>query len=254
MLCAQDSAVFHGRVTDSVGVAIEGAQVVLREAGLSARTDSTGAFTIRRIPPGTYHVTLRRPGFGPISGTARFAPGDSVNFRFRMRRLVASLDTVRIDTSGMTSIWQAGFERRRADGFGTFLTSTDLDPRAGTPLGDIIKSKVSGLELVRWSGRLSAYGTHTPKFPCGPPFGNPCAGANGGWPDACYMQVFVDGTQRFYYAADNSHEPFDLNSFKPGEIAAIEVYVSAAETPLQFSGPGAACGTIVLWTHGAMGK
>ena len=39
--------------------------------------------------------------------------------------------------------------------------------------------------------------------------------------------------------------------FKPNEIEAIEVYVSAIDTPIQFQGPQSQCGTVVIWTKRA---
>lgn len=35
------------------------------------------------------------------------------------------------------------------------------------------------------------------------------------------------------------------------QLEAIEVYRSASEIPIEFSGPTAACGVIVLWTRRA---
>lgn len=251
ILGAQSAAQFRGRVTDSLGTPLAGVQVSVVEAELSARTDTAGRFAISGIPPGSYHMVLRSPGFGPIEGTGRFAAGDSIEMTFRMRRLAVSLDTVRSDTSAVRSEWQIDFEKRRAAGFGTFLTTQDYRFREGARLSDIIKSKVSGMELVRWNGHVYAFGTHAPQFPCGPPFGEPC---KGDWPDKCYMQVYVDGNLEYADVADNSREPFDLDSFTPGQIAAIEVYSGAADTPRQFAGIGAACGTIVLWTHATVGR
>ena len=250
LLSAQGTAQFRGHVTDSLGTPLAGVNVAVVEAGRATRTDSAGSFVFRELPPGSYHITLRRPGFGPISGGGHFAAGDSIDMRFRMRRLAVALDTVRVDTTGMTSEWQLEFEKRRAAGFGTFLTTKDYWYRDGTRLSDIIKSKVSGMELQRWNGHVFAWGTHAAKFPCGPPYGDPC---KGGWPDHCYMQVYLDGTLQYSYAEGNGNQPFDLDTFTPGQIAAIEVYVGAADTPRQFAGNGASCGTIVLWTHATLG-
>jgi len=250
-LSAQTGALFRGRVTDSLGTPLGGVQVAIVEAHLTTRTDTAGRFAIRDIPPGTYHMVLRSPGFGPIAGSGHFAAGDSIDVHFRMRRLVVALDTVHTDTAGVRSAWQLEFEKRRAAGFGTFLTSQDYASREGTKLSDIIKSKVSGMELQRWNGHVSGWGTHAAKFPCGGPFGDPCS--EHAWPDHCYMQVYVDGTLQYTYNADNGEAPFDLDTFAPGQIAAIEVYVSTAATPREFAGMGAACGTIVLWTHATTG-
>ncbi len=250
LLSAQGTAQFRGRVTDSTGTALADVSVTVVEAGRTTRTDSTGFFVIRGLAPGAYHIAIRRPGFGPIMGGGRFAAGDSIDMTFRMRRLVVALDTVRTDTTRVRSEWQLEFDRRRSAGFGTFLTTKDYSYREGANLSDIIKSKVSGMELQRWNGHVYAFGAHAPKLPCGPPFGEPC---KGDWPDHCYMQVYVDGTLRYSYNAGNTVEPFDLNDFTPGQIAAIEVYLGGADTPREFAGNGAGCGTIVLWTHATVG-
>ncbi|MGH7668982.1 MAG: carboxypeptidase-like regulatory domain-containing protein [Gemmatimonadaceae bacterium] len=102
-VCAQQGASFRGRVTDSIGTALDGVEVSVVEAHLTARTESAGTFAIRNIPAGTYHMVLRLPGFGPIAGTGRFADGDSIDMNFRMRRLMVALDTVRTDTSRIVS-------------------------------------------------------------------------------------------------------------------------------------------------------
>jgi len=42
---------------------------------------------------------------------------------------------------------------------------------------------------------------------------------------------------------------------RPEDIAAIEVYKSSAETPMQFQGAdGGPCGTIVIWTRRRLGN
>jgi len=64
---AQDvtAASLSGTVTDSSGAAISGAEVTIRnDAGVtrSARTNSSGSFTIGQIPPGLYDVSIRSAG------------------------------------------------------------------------------------------------------------------------------------------------------------------------------------------------
>jgi hypothetical protein len=64
----------------------------------------------------------------------------------------------------------------------------------------------------------------------------------------CLMQVMLDGAP-IYQPGSSSKPPIDLNSFDIVSLEAVEVYVSGGRTPLEFSGAGAECGTVVLWTR-----
>ena len=49
-------------------------------------------------------------------------------------------------------------------------------------------------------------------------------------------------------------DPAALNELaKAFDVAAIEIYRSAAEIPPQFNGPNAGCGVIVMWTKQGRG-
>jgi hypothetical protein len=61
------------------------------------------------------------------------------------------------------------------------------------------------------------------------------------------MQVFVDGAKVWYPSPSQPNPPPDMEEFRASEIAGVEIYRGAAETPLEFSGPTASCGTIVIW-------
>lgn len=237
--------VFRGHVTDSVGRPIAGAQISLTEGSRTSRTDSAGEFVFRELEPALYHVTLQRLGFAPITGTARLTPGDTVDIRFRMRAVAVPLDTVRTKARAGEQDW-SGFDARRARGFGVFLTASDLEARPGSSLAEILRSKVTGLEMVRFGeNQWAAVGTHVAQVGCA--LRNGCSHLSVA-PDHCYMQIVIDGNPVYEHTADNSMPPVDLNSYLPTDLAAIEIYRGAAETPLEFNATGAECGTIVLWT------
>ena len=63
---------------------------------------------------------------------------------------------------------------------------------------------------------------------------------------ACYAQVWVDGR---LMNRDRPTEPFDLNSFAPEQLEALEWYASASQTPAQYSSLNSPCGVMVLWTR-----
>ncbi|HET7225279.1 MAG TPA: choice-of-anchor B family protein [Candidatus Eisenbacteria bacterium] len=58
---------FTGTIRDPNGVPLAGGEVDLAYTPLAAATDSTGAFRIDGVPDDDYHVSVRRPGFIPIS-------------------------------------------------------------------------------------------------------------------------------------------------------------------------------------------
>jgi iron complex outermembrane receptor protein len=55
-----------GRVTDSTGAPIYGAQVVIEEAHRSTSTDRDGRYVMRDVPEGVYGVSFRAIGFRPV--------------------------------------------------------------------------------------------------------------------------------------------------------------------------------------------
>lgn len=55
----------RGRVTDSTGAPIAGAQVVIQEAHRSTQTDARGEYLLREVPEGTWGVSYAAIGFRP---------------------------------------------------------------------------------------------------------------------------------------------------------------------------------------------
>lgn len=63
---------------------------------------------------------------------------------------------------------------------------------------------------------------------------------------ACYAQVYLDGVQVYTPAPDV--KLFDLNTLQPDLLKGVEFFPGPAETPAQYGGTGASCGTLLLWT------
>ena len=136
-------------------------------------------------------------------------------------------------------------------GLGKFLTTKDFEGRANATLTDVLRSNVPGLMLVQQpGGGFAAVGRHgPPSIHFAPPrsrdtFGNQLP------EDHCYMQLWVDGQRLYSYhpPQDNGPNPPKLDAYAVSNILGVEVYRSAAETPVQFNTTGSACGTIVVWT------
>ncbi len=92
-------AVIQGSVRDSLGIAIDGASVLVRPGGLIFRTDSAGRFVARGIPVGNLSLTVRRLGLSPLESQVTVHPGTTVTVDLVMRRLPQVLAQVEINAA-----------------------------------------------------------------------------------------------------------------------------------------------------------
>src|SRR4051794_26723814 len=64
------NASLRGQITDPSGASVPNASVVLRKAPNTERrtnTDAQGSYSFTNLTPGTYDLTVTRPGFAPFS-------------------------------------------------------------------------------------------------------------------------------------------------------------------------------------------
>jgi hypothetical protein len=62
------------------------------------------------------------------------------------------------------------------------------------------------------------------------------------------MQVYYNGIKLGKGGVLDGHTP-NLKDFSVSSLDKIEVYRSAAQVPLEYGGPTAACGVLLLWTR-----
>jgi hypothetical protein len=61
------------------------------------------------------------------------------------------------------------------------------------------------------------------------------------------MSVYVDGSLAL---GAGRRDPVSIDELvRPGEIAAVEVYPSAASVPAEYTGTTGRCGAVVIWTR-----
>src|SRR5271167_2921084 len=64
---------FTGTVTDPTGAAIANAKVEVSNSATDLRlfttTNSSGNYTVKEVPPGTYKITVESAGFKSVSNT-----------------------------------------------------------------------------------------------------------------------------------------------------------------------------------------
>lgn len=224
-------------------------------------TNDDGAWHLTAPGAGEYLVSARRIGYQPwTAGPVKVeADGDMV-FEFRLRRLPAMLGATQvIARSTQRNLELAGFyDRQRAD-FGHFITPEAIERRKPARITDLLLG-VPGVRLVSVSSG-SAGGLHVQLRA-----GNLSPGG------VCKPRVYVDGiifargdarpisdddpnpaTERYIeeqlQRMDHGLSLDDIGP--PSDIAAIEIYRTASQVPVQFGGASieTSCGVIVIWTR-----
>ncbi|MEO8620987.1 MAG: carboxypeptidase regulatory-like domain-containing protein [bacterium] len=239
-------AVLAGLVlTDSTRKPIADVEVVVPSLSLRTRTNERGEFRIGDIAPGTHQVIARRFGYGPLDASVSFVANETVDRRIFLTR-IAMLDTVSVTArSSARGNGLAAFEERRRKGFGKFIDSTELKKNENRRLGDMMAS-MQGVTLVA-PPMCSLTGLRYPRCVLS---GNArVAFSNRG--RGCAMQVLVDGVVIYRSKQEDKDWAlmFDLNNFlSVADLAAVEVYRSSTEVPMEYGNGSGPCGVLVLWT------
>jgi hypothetical protein len=241
---------------------VEGGLLTLRTAdGAPVRavmSDPEGRWAFEVPSPGSYFVEATRIGYDPwVAGPLEIRAGDDLDSVFHLRRrpielepLVVSARTVR------RNLELAGFFDRQRSDFGQFLGPEDIERRQAPRLTDLLRG-LPGVNVV--SMGTGSVGARTVEL----------RGSNLSLGGVCRPRIFVDGLlyafgdsrprRRVESVATESEEEvleridqgLSLDDIgPPGSIAAIEIYRSASQVPVQFGGTsaGTLCGVIVIWT------
>jgi hypothetical protein len=220
------TALLTGTVVGADGKPLEGAQVYLVGTAVGARADQRGSFRLTGLPAGTQTVEVRLLSYAPKRFTVDLSPTREIKLAAVLDSRATVLGAVTVEAKASSNI--PGFDDRAKRGFGTFLDQDEIERRQSVLLTDLFRT-IPGLS-VGFDGQNYIV-----------------TSSRGG---NCQVQWYLDGSPY-----DNSAN--DLDQFlRPDDIAAVEVYKSASEVPVQFQGTNASCGTIVVWTkrQAARGK
>ncbi len=220
------SSVLVGWIRDSAGVGIQLADLTVEGRGLTARTDSSGRFALRGLDPGPVTVRVRRMGYDPqgFEYALRASSVDSVSVTLQAR--AQPLDAVETEAAARRlKRGLEGFEHRRAQGAGIFITRDDIERHDTDMLSETVR-EVPGIHFVH-----AGAGRQGIRFNLG----------NGRSYD-CQPLYWVDGRKVL-----NA----ELDDFPASDVEAIEMYQGPATTPVQFASGrmNATCGTVVIWTR-----
>jgi hypothetical protein len=227
-LFAQQGATLSGRVTDrSTGKGIAGAQLILTADSRSVTTDSAGKYTFSEIPAGVAQMLVRATGFPAMPVVIQLADGqnaerpvvlDSTAFG----RLAAAQTLPMVGVTAPAPVLNyrlVGFERRRINGRGQYLSEDDILKTGAYTVADAVK----GMRGVTYE----------------------CGGGGG-----CYVRMSRAPMQCLpEYVVDDQV----MNDFGPvtpiRDVIAIELYTGPTELPGEYSGRNGGCGVVVLWTR-----
>lgn len=215
------AAILAGTVmTDSTESRLANAEVTLPKLGRSARTDSAGNFRFTGIKAGVHELVIRMVGYEPISASLRLESGKTVEGDFLLKKRSTQLAAVEVkDKISVRSVRLDQFEENRKGSPGRFFTAAVFDSASGRLLGDVLTSRVPSVRLVK-VGMVDVL-------------------ASTRWGSPCPMRIVVNGLIM--------PQPFSLRDVITDQVVGLEFY-TVATAPMQYSGTGGQCGTVVIWT------
>lgn len=222
---ARAQAVLLGSVrSDSSDIPLGRAEVAIPSLRLGSYTDSAGHFRLDNIRPGEYDVIVRQLGFVARVTRMKFEADETIAQQFQLTPSVNVLAKVRVtapDTARSLSVDNAtAFELRRAHGFGSFITASELNAARERDMTTVLHT-IPQVRFYRTiNGAMVAGSAESGKV--------------------CFSQVYLDGVKVMY--------AFDVNSIGPASLRGIEFYASG-NAPSDFTASPGYCGVLVLWTR-----
>jgi hypothetical protein len=259
------SAVLSGAVfRDSLSHPLAGAEVWLPELQRRTETNILGDFRLANLAAGTYTIIVRHIGYAPVQDTLRLVTDGETERDFILLQQVTVLASVSASapaSKALTAHMQ-GFEARRAQGFGHFITAPELRKNDDRTLGGLL-SAVPGTMLTTWGSSMFLTSSRGAAgiMDLLPQRAIPSDERS---PRGCWVQIFLDGVQFFstkFVAqppANSRTKPVDdptalpvpdMNQFFGRDFEAVEYYAGGSQIPPQYNNTGAACGTLLLWTR-----
>jgi len=235
---AQDAALGQepsGRLVGTVFMAEENTPlsdvtILLRGTELQAVSDSLGSFRLEGVPPGDHTLTVSYLNMvSDVAGSVAVAvaDGETVWLNIALEITVVPVPELVVQIERADNVGKmAGFDHRRATGFGTFITRDEIERAQPSWLSQLFYA-VPGVRVV--------------PAPNNDILGKRLVSARAGGIN-CYMELFLDGIRQ-------PTDGFNIDLLPPEDIEAIEVYAGSSRTPAIFSFRGAPCGAVVIWTR-----
>ena len=139
------TSVLLGRITDTAGAGLSGAEVSLIGHDLRTLTNDSGQFRLSGLPVGSSVFSVRRLGYLPITFTAVLRGGHVQRTTVSLAAAPELLPETDVSDSGATH-WLDEFNRRRSGHDGVFFTRDDI-LKAGARRATDMARRVPGARL-----------------------------------------------------------------------------------------------------------
>jgi hypothetical protein len=218
-----------GRITGVVvtpdGRPLQGAQAAILGLPIATTTDSSGAFYLVGLPAGTQTVEVRAIGFAPSRRSTTLKSATSASMTIVLDQAITVLPEVSVLGQNERRD-RSGFEFRRRQGIGYYLTREDIARRRVFDVPQLLYY-APHVRIV-WDGS-----TNVVKFARG--------AMREGTVGTCDPEVFIDGSPAI-----------SMDDVRPADVRGIEVYANPAEVPALYRRGDTTCGVILIWTSPAL--
>jgi len=216
--------ILHATVADATtGIYLLDAEVTIDPAGLRGITDYFGGARFPHLPKGRYTVHARKIGFAPLATDVQLSGRDSLEVTLLMAPVTHELAPVTVDAIAVSPFLKE-FEERRRQGMGQYITDSELRAALGSPLEDILTSKLRGVMVRRGlDGSFIPYSAR---------------GVNS-LQGACSISVYWNGVRISGIRSATVDIPASF-------VGGIEFY-NPGTAPAQYQDSGSDCGVLLLW-------
>lgn len=214
--------VLTGIVTDTAGEPIRGAEVLLSVAGdvaRTARSRADGRFEFGGLDAVPVSVRVRRLGYRAQSGPIRLRPDTAPLLNFVLEIMPADIDGIIVDGSTDDSKGRLSefYQHKRQSRFGHFIERAEIERRSPVHISELLRS-LRGVHVApdgSVGNRVRVRG--------------------------CRPMVWLNGLRVPDAEVDEVAQP--------GDVDALEVYVSMAGMPARLVDLVGKCGAVVIWTR-----
>ena len=210
---------------DSSKAKVAGVEVIIQSLDKKATTDTAGRFTMGGLAHGIHIILVRAIGYQPIRLQAYLVTNDTLEVELGIKKSVVELAPLEVTVSAVPAGLRE-FEERRTLAMGEFIDWTRLRKEEFRRTSELFRG-VGGVR-INYDRSGQAF----------------LVSSRGG----CPMQIVLDGLS-IYKPGGPGGPPPSIDLWSIVNLDAIEVYRGASTTPPQYSGRGAGCGTVILWTR-----
>ena len=216
------TGVLAGIVRDDAGAPVVNVEVAAVKHGLVARTDSVGRFLIAAIPSGALDLTFRRLAFEPVIVTIDLPADDTTDVEVKLTVVAQRLTGVVVNDRAPKKRVLVGFEARRHQGIGYFVTRAEIEKRDPRLLSDMLRMIPGTILIAGDVGRIQLRFTRSARN--------------------CPPQFFVDGILATGMGIDD---------IAVSDVEGVEIFAGAAGLPAEFTRMRSTsnCGTVLIWTR-----